>query len=392
MNKSKIGNARQQDDNRIAVLNAKNLAECHQELSAIFSQAELQSADYQPAQIATYRSMRADPDSLDAQAWIKTCVMDDKATDTLREAIAQGCLPIWQIHDARETLMARAILDPNNVKYGIFKTYERPEPDMQGAKLWVKLPDWESFLARTAIPDSFRPPLSPNRRVFTRDDPAAIAPWWTVNEALAWVATRIPSYIANVGDLERGGSGEIRPYIIQAICITDLAESDEGKAFMLDRHINWPEGSILAHAGRDLLSKILAGEIAPMTRDGGQGRQMQREEFIGIGMEGTGTDWLRLKPKPLFSSAEIVAAFPVISPAPVAVDAVMVASTAGAENECRDWLGREFAADPDKQRTKADFQAAALGKFPGRLSVRGFIRAWDAVAPQSGRSKPGRKS
>lgn len=67
-------------------------------------------------------------------------------------------------------------------------------------------------------------------------------------------------------------------------------------------------------------------------------------------------------------------------------------STAGAEKECRDWLAGEFVRDPGKQRPKADFQSAALARFSGRLSARGFKRAWDAVAPDAGRSKPGRKS
>lgn len=72
--------------------------------------------------------------------------------------------------------------------------------------------------------------------------------------------------------------------------------------------------------------------------------------------------------------------------------AATATSTAKAESECRKWLIVEFTADSDKQRTKADFQSAALAKFPGRLSKRGFKRAWDAVAPDAERSKPGRKS
>lgn len=71
---------------------------------------------------------------------------------------------------------------------------------------------------------------------------------------------------------------------------------------------------------------------------------------------------------------------------------VATTSTAGAEKECREWLSVEFAADPRKRRTKAEFQSAALANFSGRLSVRGFVRAWDAIAPQAGRSTPGRKS
>jgi len=66
-------------------------------------------------------------------------------------------------------------------------------------------------------------------------------------------------------------------------------------------------------------------------------------------------------------------------------------STAKAESDCKRWLQGEFARDPDMQRTKPEFQAAALARF-SNLSARGFIRAWDAVASDAGRSKPGRKS
>lgn len=174
MDKSQIGNARQQDDNRIAVRDAKSLAECWQELCSIFTRANLQSAD--PTQLANYRAMRADPDSPDSQAWIKSCIIADRVTDTLRKAIVYGDLPIWRVNDAREVLVARTLLEPGNVRHGIFKSHERPEPDMQGAKLWVKLLDWERFLARTIIPDPSRSRLPPAE------------PFVTLSEAVAWIA------------------------------------------------------------------------------------------------------------------------------------------------------------------------------------------------------------
>lgn len=69
-----------------------------------------------------------------------------------------------------------------------------------------------------------------------------------------------------------------------------------------------------------------------------------------------------------------------------------VTPTAGAEKECQEWLKNRFADDPKNKRSKSQFQSDALATFGPRLSVRGFLRAWDAVAPQAGRSKPGRKS
>lgn len=67
-------------------------------------------------------------------------------------------------------------------------------------------------------------------------------------------------------------------------------------------------------------------------------------------------------------------------------------STAGAEAQCRQWLLAAFSADEEYKKTKEAFQSEALEEFSGRLSVRGFLRVWDSIAPSAGRSKPGRKS
>lgn len=71
---------------------------------------------------------------------------------------------------------------------------------------------------------------------------------------------------------------------------------------------------------------------------------------------------------------------------------VSATSTAGAENECRKWLAGEFAADSEKRRSKDNFRQAALVRFAGRLSVRGFNdRVWPSLASEDGRNEPGAK-
>lgn len=466
MDTSKIGNARQQDDNRMAVTNAKGLGECWQELCATFEQAELQSIDYQPEQMAMYRSMRAEPDSPEALAWTKSSIMADKATHTLRENIAYGDLPIWRMHNAREVIVAPAVLERDNVRYGIFKSNERPEPDMQGANLWVKFSDWKSFLARAVLPDPAKPRHPPNEpfvtlsealswiafgvsmdsdmmhavldldkynervpqdavkaalaklvalgsagkiamrgkyrasrdedetallteaidpikledyrqfnyiddelrhgegmlfwkmpdgaifhdsfksgrrdsytrvrvsrdhllreyppqaaaitdltifqpnHAFSRDDAETCMPWWSATQALAWIATRIPSYVEAVGRSETIGPSERTPLIVLVTCESQAAESDEGKAYLEARRHRWPAGTILAHAGRELLDSIRAGTITPSTSEGGKGRSMRWHEFAGVGTSEWAGDWLDLDPKPLFSAAEMMAVFP----------------------------------------------------------------------------------
>lgn len=67
-------------------------------------------------------------------------------------------------------------------------------------------------------------------------------------------------------------------------------------------------------------------------------------------------------------------------------------STAAAERECDEWLAAAFAADADNRRAKNSFQTEALSRFTGRLSVRGFKRSWERVAPSHGRTRPGRRN
>ena len=147
MDNTKIGNARQQDDNRIAVGNALGLGECHRQLADQFMARDLLSTDYVAEQKAYYEAFATREDgSIDGEA-VKANIMLHKAIVLLRNAIAAGDLTIWRIHEAREVAVAPMRLDEGNIQYGIFKTNEYPEPDMEGAKLWVKKADWEAFIA-----------------------------------------------------------------------------------------------------------------------------------------------------------------------------------------------------------------------------------------------------
>jgi len=67
-------------------------------------------------------------------------------------------------------------------------------------------------------------------------------------------------------------------------------------------------------------------------------------------------------------------------------------STTTGERDCREWLVQEFAADPEKRRSKGEFREAALAKFAGRLSERGFnLRVWPELAREHGRDGAGAK-
>lgn len=78
--------------------------------------------------------------------------------------------------------------------------------------------------------------------------------------------------------------------------------------------------------------------------------------------------------------------------APVLAAPTIERSTAGGERDCREWLTREFAGDPEKRRSKRDFRQAALATFAGRLTERGFnLRVWPELARHHGRDVAGAK-
>lgn len=67
-------------------------------------------------------------------------------------------------------------------------------------------------------------------------------------------------------------------------------------------------------------------------------------------------------------------------------------STAAGEQQCREWLLKEFTSDPERRRSKKDFREAALLAFEGRLSERGFNhRVWPELARKHGRDNAGAK-
>lgn len=147
MDRTKIGDARQQNDNLIAVTNALGLGECHGHLVDLLMARDLLPTDYIAEQKAQYEAFFIREDgSIDGEA-VKASIMLHKAIVLLRNAIAAGELTVWRIYEARAVALAPLRLDEGNIRYGIFKTYEHPEPDMQGAKLWVKKADWAAFIA-----------------------------------------------------------------------------------------------------------------------------------------------------------------------------------------------------------------------------------------------------
>lgn len=160
---NRVGNERQQNDNMIAVKHAVRLSDCHFQLAHNYADLEMQPSDYVTAQMEMYRNISAHLAPDERARWIKASIMSDKSTSNLRHAINSGRLPIWRIHNAQEVSLTPILLDNGNINYGIYKAFQHPEPDMQGAYLWVKENDWQIFLA-AVTPQRPRHAGRPNKR------------------------------------------------------------------------------------------------------------------------------------------------------------------------------------------------------------------------------------
>ena len=142
-----IGNERQLADNDIAIVDARPLSECWSQLSE-----RMESTVGLPDE---------SPGSAEQQRWTKAVCAGEQAARKLRLAISGGQLRILRVHGAQPVPITPRELLLQNIKTGVFKTYERPTadengiskpPEMQGARLWVKESDWTDYLSNEVPP------------------------------------------------------------------------------------------------------------------------------------------------------------------------------------------------------------------------------------------------
>lgn len=213
-------------------------------------------------------------------------------------------------------------------------------------------------------------------------------PIWSFPKALAWIGTRSYLALARIGYFRRP-EGEEEPVATDGVCRyntealgwlhTNITYSNchcgalQEFGWAAFQHctcisIAWEElvhfNGGLTRQTPELVFNLQEGWLSMTWPDGADDLRFLRRDILE-----------RWPAKP--------------NKAPVAR---LVQSVGKAESECRQWLLSAFSDDPGNVRSKKSFQEEALQRFSGRLSVRGFLRAWDSVADSEGRSKPGRKS
>lgn len=219
-----------------------------------------------------------------------------------------------------------------------------------------------------------------------------VSPWWSLLQAVGWIATGSKAYVGYVAELERAAHDDIGTSVAFSAVVTYVARKHcRCAAHACPDDARWEYCTCTGDAGRGLLEAIRTDRAKAIQRTAQGPKQLAFHDLAGVGQRPTCVDWLSNNLVLQFSSAEIIAAFPQCE-MPSSQSVTVVTSTGRAEAECRGWLTKEFEGDPDKRRNKADFRDAAMVEFSGRLSVRGFNRVWDALAPTAGRSTPGRKS
>lgn len=214
-------------------------------------------------------------------------------------------------------------------------------------------------------------------------------PIWSFPKAMTWIATRDFLPIARMRDFRRG-EGENEPVA------TDGVTNFNTKALgwlQCEIAFNHCECGAQSEHGFQAFKFCTCISMAweDLVRFKG-GLTLDTPELVFNLQEGwlsmtwpDGADDIR------FLRRDIMDRWPARTASPMEAP-TQLRSMAAAENECREWLLRQFADDPDKLRSKADFRSAALLAFTGRLTGRGFdTRVWPNSASEHGRNSAGAK-
>ncbi|WP_414902597.1 hypothetical protein ACMT1E_05045 [Sphingomonas flavalba] len=214
-------------------------------------------------------------------------------------------------------------------------------------------------------------------------------PIWSFPKAMAWIATRDYLALARMGYFRRA-EGEDEPVATDGVCKYNTQALGWLHAAITYTHCEcgalrdfgfaaFKHCTCISVAWEDLVR--FNGGLSPSTPELVFGLQ---EGWLSMTWP-DGADDIR------FLRRDIQDRWPARAVAKRETPAIEQSTTTG-ERACREWLVQEFAADPEKRRSKADFRIAALAKFGGRLSERGFnLRVWPDLAREHGRDGAGAK-
>lgn len=214
-------------------------------------------------------------------------------------------------------------------------------------------------------------------------------PVWSFIKAMTWIATRDYLALARVGYFRRAGNED------EAVATDGVCKYNTQALGWLHTNITYTKcrcGALddfrLAAIKHCTCISVAWEELVRFRG----GLSPDTPELVFNLQEGwlsmtwpDGADDIR------FLRRDILDRWPALSAGQSEAFAVEHSTTTG-EKECRAWLIKMFAADPEKRRSKKDFRDDALVAFSGRLSERGFnLRVWPELAREHGRDGAGAK-
>lgn len=214
-------------------------------------------------------------------------------------------------------------------------------------------------------------------------------PIWSFPWAMTWIATRDYVALARIGNF-RSATGEDEPLATDGVCKYNTKALGWLHCEIAYTHCKC---GALQQFGGEAFKHCTCISIAweELVRFRGGLTRDTPELVFGLQEHWISMTWPEGADEIRFLRRDILDRWPA-RPAKQHEGSESTPSTAAGEQECREWLAKQFAADPDRRRSKKDFRTAALAAFPGRLSERGFnLRVWPELARQHGRDGAGAK-
>jgi hypothetical protein len=258
--------------------------------------------------------------------YAQVIALTNRASEAIKGALEQGELAAFAVlEDGREFFRVPGEYWQSTTSYFLGKIFAFPADQLvprqfQDARVVIRRDDWLAWLAKAGVelPFDHGVPLAVaiGRLVqpegFDPNAPAEVAPWWSVLQTIGWVATASRAYVSHLGSLESERNDEMRQTITFSALEVYVRQSHcKCGAQGLPAEVRWEHCTCPGDAGRSLLEAIRRGRVTAIDQSAFPARRLEFFELAGIGQRSTCSDWVTLTSRPVFSSAEVIAAFPV---------------------------------------------------------------------------------
>lgn len=140
---------------------------------------------------------------------------------------------------------------------------------------------------------------------------APVSPWWSVLQAIGWIATGSKAYVDYIAGLEGAASDDIGTSVAFSAVVTYVARKHcRCAAHVRPDDARWEYCTCTGDAGRGLLEAIRTDRAKAIQRTPQGPKQLAFHDLAGVGQRPTCVDWLNNNLTLQFSSAEVIGAFP----------------------------------------------------------------------------------